>query len=172
MAFRPLSLNIYKGGLRYNHLQGRKKKEEGRMLMTTTLDREQPKNSISFPITPVDERRFDTESRRLTSEIENIKKSQEKSETRVEKKLDELKQDMNTRFEKTDAQINGFRREVDTRFEKIDTQINEFHREVNTRFEKIDGQFNEFRKEMNDRLWWIMGAVVFSILLPVALKYF
>ncbi|MDR1979366.1 MAG: hypothetical protein LBQ42_11595 [Synergistaceae bacterium] len=71
-----------------------------------------------------------------------MKKSQEKFEIRIEKSLEDLKQDMNKRFEKTDKAVDGLREDI-----------------------------KDLHKEMNDRLWWLFGAIVLSILVPVILKY-
>ena len=90
-------------------------------------------------ITPVDEKYFESELRRVDSTIANVARSQEK-----------------------------FEKEVFKRFDKMDSDIKNLRSEVNMRFSEMNARFNE----MNDRLWWIMGVMIVSILIPIITKYF
>ncbi|MDR1730999.1 MAG: hypothetical protein LBR61_02790 [Synergistaceae bacterium] len=99
-----------------------------------------------FMITPVDEKRFESEIRFLDSRIEDVKRGQERFENEVLRRFDKI----DARFEKVDA-----------RFERIDE-----------RFGKVDASFESFRKEFHDQTRWLFGAIVLSILVPVALQYF
>ncbi|MDR2175593.1 MAG: hypothetical protein LBO82_06615 [Synergistaceae bacterium] len=149
----------------------------------------------TFPvsITPVDEKLFESEIRRTDAAVSEEKRNREKFETRIEKAVDNMRGDMNTRFEKTDSEIKDLRGEmytrfdkmeksVDSRFDKMEKSVNsrfdEMEKSVNSRFdkmensvalrfEKMDGEI----KRLDNRLWWIFGAIVFSILLPIAMKY-
>jgi hypothetical protein len=107
------------------------------------------RESFSVLVTPVDEKRFESEIRRMDAAVSEEKKSREKFETRIEKAVNDLRGDMNARFEKIEKSI-------DTRFDKVDT-----------RFDKMDVRM----ARLDDRLWWIFGAIVFSIVLPVVMKY-
>jgi hypothetical protein len=160
---------------------------------------------------PVDEKIFTSELRRIDSDIANMKKSQEKFESRTEKAIGDLRVDMNRRFEKMDARFDKLdarfgklentvearfeklentvearfgklESTVDARFEKlensVDARFGKLENSVNTRFEKVDAHFDkvdtaiyDLRKEMHDRLWWVFGAIILSVLVPVILKY-
>jgi hypothetical protein len=87
---------------------------------------------------PVEEKIFSSEIKRLDSDITNVKKSQEKFETKIEKAIDDLRQDM-----------RDLRQETREGLAKVDARI-----------DKLDS-----------RLWWLMGAVMVSILVPIALKF-
>jgi uncharacterized protein YpuA (DUF1002 family) len=111
------------------------------------------RETFSVSVTPVDEKRFESEIRRTDAVVAEEKKSREKFETQIEKAVNDLHVEMNSRFEKMEKNI-------DTRFEKMEKSID-------TRFEKVDARFDR----MDDRLWWIFGAVVISILIPLVTKY-
>ncbi|MDR1622786.1 MAG: hypothetical protein LBS00_10470 [Synergistaceae bacterium] len=123
----------------------------------------------------MDEKRFESELRRVDSNIAGASRSQEKFETEVFRRfniIDGHFEKIDTRFEKMEAQIDVRFKKVDARFEKMEAQID-------TRFEKVDEDIKDLRnevnarfKETNDRLWWIMGAIIVSILIPLMLKYF
>ncbi|MDR1620778.1 MAG: hypothetical protein LBS00_00210 [Synergistaceae bacterium] len=97
-------------------------------------------------ITPVDEKRLESELRRVDSNIAGVSRSHEKFEAEVFKRFDMI----DARFEKIDA-----------RFEKVDA-----------RFERMEAQIDIRFQEVNNRLWWIMGAIIVSTLIPLMLKYF
>ncbi|MDR1623028.1 MAG: hypothetical protein LBS00_11695 [Synergistaceae bacterium] len=112
-------------------------------------------------ITPVDEKRFESELRRVDSNIAGASRSQEKFETEVFRRFNTI----DTRFEKIDARFERMDAQIDARFERMETQIN-------ARFERMDAQIDARFREVNNRLWWIMGAIIVSILIPLMLKYF
>jgi hypothetical protein len=61
------------------------------------------------------------------------------------------------------GEVNGLRGEVnDLRGEVNDLrgEMKDLRVEVNGRIDRLD-----------DRLWWLFGAIVLSILLPIAMKY-
>jgi hypothetical protein len=60
---------------------------------------------------------------------------------------------------------------MNSRFEKVDKTINNLRGEMNSRFEKIENSMNSRMDRLDNRLWWIFGAIVFSILLPAVMKY-
>ncbi|MDR2174333.1 MAG: hypothetical protein LBO82_00155 [Synergistaceae bacterium] len=78
---------------------------------------------LSVPVTHVDEKRFESEIRRIDAAVSEEKKGREKFETRIEKAVNDLRGDMNTRFEKIDA-----------RFEKTDARLEKLT-------DKMDGNF-------------------------------
>jgi DNA anti-recombination protein RmuC len=88
-------------------------------------------------------RRVDAAFRRLDSEIAEVKKSQEKFETKIEKALNDvridmgaLRADMNTRFEK-------FEKSVDSRFTKLESSVNNRFDKVDDRFDKVNDRFDK-----------------------------
>ncbi|MDR1623245.1 MAG: hypothetical protein LBS00_12840 [Synergistaceae bacterium] len=119
------------------------------------------KGSVSVQIIPVDEKRFEAENRRLDTEIGNAKKTQEKFETRTEKKIDELKEDI--------AQVRTELKQVRTELKEDIAQV---RIELKQDISRLDAKFDDLRKEVGNRMWWLFGAVVLSILVPVALQYF
>ncbi|MDR2175224.1 MAG: hypothetical protein LBO82_04720 [Synergistaceae bacterium] len=85
---------------------------------------------LSVPVTPVDEKRFESEIRRIETAGSEEKKGREKFETRIEKavndlrgEMKDLRSEMYVRFEKTDDEIKGLRGEVNARFEKLNDKI-------------------------------------------------
>jgi chromosome segregation ATPase len=132
------------------------------------------RETLFIPITPVDERRFESEMRRIDATVSDEKMNREKSGTQIEKSVNDLRGEMkdlrvemNSRFEKVDGEIKNLRGEM-----------KDLRGEMNSRFEKVDGEIKNLRVELNtrvdrldDRLWWIFGAVVLSILLPIVMKY-
>jgi chromosome segregation ATPase len=128
------------------------------------------RESFSAPVVPVDEKRFESEIRRVDALVLEEKKSREKFETRIEKSISDLRGEMDVKFNKVDARFD----KVDAKFDKVDEKFDK----VDAKFEKIEGEIKDLRDEMSgrmnrleDRLWWIFGAVILSILVPVLLKY-
>ena len=130
---------------------------------TATAPRGTQRETISIPVTPVDERRFDSELRRIDVTVSGEQKNREKFETRIEKAVNDLRSDMgsqfeklekniDTRFEKSDAQINGLRGDMNSQFEKseksIDTRFEKLEKSIDTRFEKVDGAVKNLRGEV------------------------
>ena len=162
----------------------------------TAVAEETRRETFSAPITPVDEKRFESELRRIDAAVSEEKKAREKFETRIEKSINDLRGEMNSRFDKmeksVDTRFDKIEKSVDTRFEKMEKNVDARFNEVNARFEKVDGESRDLRGEMkdlrgemkdlrgdvnvrmdrlDDRLWWIFGAVIISILLPVVMKF-
>jgi DNA repair exonuclease SbcCD ATPase subunit len=137
---------------------------------TASATRETGREPFSALVGFVDEKRFESEIRRIDTVAADEKKNREKFETRIEKTISNLRDDMVERFEKVDARFE----KVDARFDKVDARFEK----VDARFEKVESEIKYLRSEMNgrmdrldDRLWWIFGAVVLSILVPVVLRY-
>ena len=107
------------------------------MMTTTTLEEE------TLVENRQEERIFDSEIRRIDSEIGNIKKSADKQEDRFTRAFEKLEATLEAGFEK-----------IDQRFENLDSKLN-------ARMDKID-----------DRLWILLIGVAFSILAPVLLRFF
>jgi DNA anti-recombination protein RmuC len=166
----------------------------------TAAVEEARRETFSAPITPVDEKRFESELRRMDAAVSEEKKAREKFETRIEKSINDLRGEMNSRFDKmeksvdtrfdkieksVDTRFDKMEKGVDTRFDKMEKTVDARFNEVNARFEKVDGEIRDLRGEMkdlrgdvnvrmdrlDDRLWWIFGAVIISILLPVVMKF-
>jgi DNA anti-recombination protein RmuC len=107
-------------------------------------------------------RRVDAAFRRLDSEMAEVKKSQEKFETKIEKALNDvridveaLRADMNTRFEKSeksvDSRFTKLESNVDDRFAKLESSVDDrfdkLESSVDNRFDKVDCRFDK----VNDR---------------------
>ncbi|MDR2175075.1 MAG: apolipoprotein A1/A4/E family protein [Synergistaceae bacterium] len=180
------------------------------------------RETISVLITPVDERRFESEIRRLDEAVSDEKKNREKFETRIEKAVNDLRVEMNVRFDKmeksVDSRFDEMKKSVDSRFDKmeksvdsrfdkmeksvdsrfdkmeksVDSRFDEMEKSVDSRFDKVDSRFDKMEKSvdlrfekvdieignlrgevkrLDDRLWWILGAVILSILIPIAMRY-
>jgi ribosome-associated translation inhibitor RaiA len=145
------------------------------------------------PLTPVDEKRFESEIRRMDATISEEKKNREKFETRIEKAVNDLRGEVNTRFDNmeksvdtrfdkleksVDVRFDKLEKSVDTRFDKVDMRFDKLEESVDTRFDKLeksaDTRFDKIDARMNhldNRLWWIFGAVALSILVPIVMKY-
>jgi chaperonin cofactor prefoldin len=169
------------------------------------------RETFSVSVTPVDEKRFEGEMRRIDAVFSEEKKNREKFETRVEKAVDDLRGEMNVRFDKIDVRFEKAEKNVDARFDKmeksIDARFEKMENNIDARFEKmennmdarfekaeknVDARFDKAEKSIDarfdkigecfdkadsrmsrleDRLWWIFGAVILSILLPLAREY-
>jgi hypothetical protein len=92
---------------------------------------------------------FRSEIKRIDSEISQLKKNQEKNSSDVLKRFDKMEHGIGLRFEKVDACFDKLEHSIDQRLEKVDVRLNRF----------------------DDRLWWIFGAILISILLPIIMKY-
>jgi septal ring factor EnvC (AmiA/AmiB activator) len=100
--------------------------------------------------TAVDEKRFESEIKRIDATIAEDKKNL----TRIEKAVNDLRGEMNTRFDKMEKSI-------DSRFAKTDSDIKD-----------LRGEINELRRESNSHFLWMMGVLVVAVLIPIALQYF
>jgi hypothetical protein len=67
---------------------------------------------LSVPVTPVDEKRFESDIRRIDAAVSEEKKGREKFETRIEKAVYDLRGDM-----------NDLRGEMNARLEKLNDKI-------------------------------------------------
>jgi hypothetical protein len=112
--------------------------------------RDTPREFVPPTFTAVDERRFESEIKRIDTTLADERKNREKFETEVFRRFDK----------------------VDTRFEKTDSNIKELRGEMNARFEKVDARFEELRKDGNSHFMWMMGFLVGAVLIPIALQYF
>ena len=75
-----------------------------------------PREVLPPTFTAVDERRFESEIRRIDTTLADERKNREKFETRIEKAVNDLRGDMNARFDKME-------KSVDARFEKVDVKF-------------------------------------------------
>ncbi|MDR1650129.1 MAG: hypothetical protein LBR71_07690 [Synergistaceae bacterium] len=152
--------------------------------------------------TAVDEKRFESEIKRIDTTLADERKNREKFETRIEKSVNDLRGEINTRFdrmektvdarfdkmEKTvDARFDKMEKSVDTRFDKMEKSVSarfdKMEKSVDARFEKVDSDIRDLRGEMFagfDRLngkmdslfRWMIGFLVGAVLIPIALQYF
>jgi peptidoglycan hydrolase CwlO-like protein len=116
--------------------------------------RNTPREFLPPTFTAVDERRFESEIRRIDTTLADERKNREKFETRIEKSVNDLRGEMNAQFEKVDA-----------RFEKVESDIKDLRNDMNARFEKVVDK-------MDSHFMWMMGFLVGAILIPIALQYF
>jgi ribosome-associated translation inhibitor RaiA len=114
---------------------------------TTQAGRGTRRETVSIPVTPVDERRFESEIRRMDTMISDEKKNREKFETRIEKAVNDLRIDTNARFDKLEKSIDS-------------------------RFEKVDSRFEKLNDKLDSHFKWMMGFLVGAVLIPIALQYF
>ncbi|MDR1732362.1 MAG: hypothetical protein LBR61_09765 [Synergistaceae bacterium] len=101
-----------------------------------------------MPESVVEEKVFNSEIRRIDADLSGTKKSQEKFEAEVFRRFDKV----DAQFDKVDAQFGR----VYAQFDRVDARIDK----LEARIDRVD-----------DRLWWIFGAVILSILVPILLKY-
>jgi chromosome segregation ATPase len=158
---------------------------ESDTITATSTARGTQRETFSVSVTPVDEKRFESEIRRINVVISEEKKSREKFETQTEKAVNDLRREMisrfekvDSRFEKVDARFDRMEKSIDVRFEKVDARFDRMEKSIDARFEKVDDEIKNLRNEvttrmdrMDDRLWWIFGAAVISILIPIVMKY-
>jgi hypothetical protein len=105
--------------------------------------RDTPREFVPPTFTAVDERRFESEIKRIDTTLADERKNREKFETEVFRRFDKV----DTRFEKTDSNIKELRGEMYAGFDKLN--------------DKIDSHFR-----------WMMGFLVGAVLIPIALQYF
>ena len=135
------------------------------MADSTAAAHETRRETFSAPITsasiiPVDEKRFESELRRTDAAVSEEKRNREKFETRIEKSVNDLRGEMNSRFVRVEGEIKDLRGEMNSRFVKVEDEIKDLRGEMTARMNRLD-----------DRLWWILGAVMLSILVPIVMKY-
>ena len=117
-----------------------------------------PREVLPPTFTAVDERRFESEIRRIDTTLADERKNREKFETRIEKAVNDLRSDMN-------AQFNKMEKSVDTRFDRLE-------KSVDARFEKVDVKFDQLNDKMDSHFRWMLSFLVGAILIPIALQYF
>jgi predicted nuclease with TOPRIM domain len=140
--------------------------------------------------TAVDEKRFESEIKRIDTTLADERKNREKFESEVLKRFEKV----DARFDKTDNNIKDLRSEINTRFEKmeksidsrfdkVDARFDKLEKSVDSRFAKTDSdikdlrgemnaRFEELRREGNSHFLWMMGVLFVAILIPIALQYF
>ncbi|MDR1648852.1 MAG: hypothetical protein LBR71_01205 [Synergistaceae bacterium] len=146
----------------------------------------------------VDERRFESEIKRIDTTLADERKNREKFETRIEKSVNDLRGEMNTRFDNMEKSVNArfdkIEKSVDARFDKmeksVDARFDKIEKSVNARFEKVDSDIRDLRGEMfglrgemftgfdklngkmDSHFRWMIGFLVGAVLIPIALQYF
>jgi predicted transcriptional regulator len=131
-------------------------------------ERRTSREPISVSVIPVDEKRFESEIRRIDTVFSEERKNREKFETRIEKAVNDLRGDMNSRFDKMEKSVDARFEKIDARFEKIDARFEK----IDVRFEKIDVRFEKMNDKMDSHFKWMMGFLVGAVLIPIALQYF
>jgi chromosome segregation ATPase len=118
---------------------------DGTAAATAVLPARAQREPFSAPVTPVDERRFESEIRRIDTTISEERKNREKFETRIEKAVGDLRVEMNARFEKmeksVDARFDRMEKSVDARFDRMEKSIDARFQSVDARFQSIDSRF-------------------------------
>jgi predicted nucleic acid-binding Zn-ribbon protein len=129
------------------------------------------RESFSVSITPVDEKRFESEIRRLDTSGADEKKNREKFETRIEKAVFDLHDEMKD----LRGEMKGMRGEM----KDLRGEMKDLREEVRGEIKDLRGEMKDLRDEMSirinrldERLWWIFGVVVLSGLFPFGLKFF
>jgi peptidoglycan hydrolase CwlO-like protein len=137
---------------------------------TTLAIHEKEREAFSGSIMPVDEKRFESEIRRIDAAISDENKNHEKFETKVEKSNNDLRGDM--------KDLRGEIKDLRGDMKDLHGEIKDLRGEMRGEMKDLRGEIKDLRDEMNtrighldDRLWWLFGAIVLSILLPLAMKY-
>ncbi|MDR1622423.1 MAG: hypothetical protein LBS00_08625, partial [Synergistaceae bacterium] len=111
------------------------------------------------------------------------RKNREKFETRIEKSVNDLRGEMNTRFDKMeksiDTRFEKLEKSIDARFEKVDSDIRDLRGEMfglrgevsDLRGEMFAG-FDKLNSKMDSLFRWMIGVLVGTVLIPIALQYF
>jgi dipeptidase len=141
------------------------------------------KENLSGSLVLVDEKRFESEIKRIDTAAADGKKAHEKFETEVLRRFDKV----DARFDKVDVRFDKFEKSVDSRFDKVDERFEKAEKNTNARFEKleksIDARFEKAEKstdakleKLNDKIdshfKWMITLLVGTILVPIALQYF
>jgi hypothetical protein len=108
-----------------------------------TITRNTQREVLPLTFTAVDEKRFESEIKRIDATLTDERKNREKFESEVLK-----------------------------RFDKVDVRFDKLEKSVDVRFERMEGQINELRREGNSHFLWMMGVLVVAVLIPIALQYF
>jgi hypothetical protein len=90
---------------------------------TTSATRGTGHETVSLLVTPVDEKRFESEMRRTDAAVSEEKKNREKFETRIEKAVNDLRGEMNSRFDRMEKSVGTRFEKVDAHFEKLENKI-------------------------------------------------
>ena len=112
----------------------------------------QPDNRVPVefrPMSPVyfvEERVFDSEIKRINSDIARIEKSIDKQEDKFTRAFEKLEATLNARFKEMNENSNA-------RFEKIDERFKEMEESFNARFEKMDAKLDSNFK-------WLVGMYI------------
>jgi hypothetical protein len=114
------------------------------------IARSVPREILPPIFTAVDEKRFESEIRRIDTTLADERKNREKFETEVFR-----------RFDKVDVRFEKLEKSIDARFQKVDA-----------RFEKVDVKFDRLNDKMDSHFRWMMGFLVGAVLIPIALQYF
>jgi chromosome segregation ATPase len=105
--------------------------------------------------TAVDERRFESEIKRIDTTLADERKNREKFETRIEKSVNDMRGEMNARFDKVEKSADARFIKVDSDFRDMRGEMNarfdKMEKSVDARFEKVDSDFRDMRGEMNAR---------------------
>jgi hypothetical protein len=123
--------------------------------------RNAPREILPPTFTAVDERRFESEIRRIDTTLADERKNREKFETEVFR-----------RFDKVDARFENLEKSIDSRFEKVDVRFENLEKSIDARFEKVDVKFDRLNDKMDSHFRWMMGFLVGAVLIPIALQYF
>jgi hypothetical protein len=73
----------------------------------TSATRGTGREPVSAPVTPVDEKRFESEIRRTDAAVSEERRNREKFETRIEKAVHDLRGEMNTGFKDLRDEMHG-----------------------------------------------------------------
>jgi uncharacterized coiled-coil DUF342 family protein len=129
---------------------------------------------VFVPITPVDERRFESEIRRIDTSGADEKKNREKFETRIEKAVSDLSgelKDLRGEVKDLRNEVKDLRGEMYAEFKDLRgemyAEFKNLRGEVNTRMEQLGNRIDK----LGEHIWWVFGVVILSILLPIVMKY-
>ena len=114
------------------------------------ITRNTQREVLPLTFTAVDEKRFESEIKRIDTTLTDERKNREKFESEVLKRFDK----------------------VDVRFDKVDARFDKLEKSIDSRFEKVDAKFDKMNDKMDSHFRWMIGFLVSAILIPIALQYF
>jgi chaperonin cofactor prefoldin len=133
------------------------------------------KENLSAPLVIVEEKRFESEIKRIDTAVADGKKVHEKFETEVLRRFDKVDarfDKVDVRFDKVDARFD----KIDARFEKVDVRFEKLEESIDARFEKAEKNTDAKLDKLNDKIdshfKWMITLLVGTILVPIALQYF
>ena len=78
----------------------------------------------------------------------------------VDDKIDKLEVKLDEKIDRLDVKLSGRMDNLDGRIDKLDGRI-----------DKLDGRIDKLESKMDSNFKWVMGVLVITILVPIALQF-